>query len=93
MTKLKVIKKDGSIEDYDINQIINACNAAGLTRKTAKKVSLKVNDDLYNIPTSKIRELILNNLRHNHPETAKRIIQYDIRKDKKREEYVENYTF
>lgn len=82
MADLKVIKKDGSIEDFDIEKIIESCKAAGLTDEIAKSVAKKVTDELYHVETSQIREKVLKYLKKKDPELAKRMVQYDINKSK-----------
>jgi transcriptional regulator NrdR family protein len=91
MADLKVVKKDGSIEDFDIKKIIKSCEAAGLSEKTAKKVAEKVTKELYKIESSHIRELVLKYLKKEDPELAKAMIQYDINKKKEQEEMREEF--
>ncbi len=86
MVDLKVIKKDGSIEDFDIQKIIEACIAAGLSKKAAKDVAQKVREELHKVKSSKIREKILKYLRKEDPELAKKMIQFDINKKEKFEQ-------
>ncbi|TFF97493.1 MAG: hypothetical protein EU547_04150 [Promethearchaeota archaeon] len=85
MADLKVIKKDGSIEDFDIEKIIHSLQAAGLTEKLAKEVADKVTDELYKVESSQIREKVLKYLKKEDPELAKQMIQYDINKKEKQE--------
>jgi catalase len=88
-----VIKKSGSIERFNIQKIIEACQSAGLSEEAAKKVAQKVTNELHKVSSSQIREKILKNAKSINPDLAKKIIQYDIRKNKKRDELVQNYTF
>lgn len=91
MGDLKVIKKDGSVEDFEIKKIIKSLEAAGLSEKVAKKVAEKVTNELHKIESSKIRELVLKYLKKEDPELAKKMIQYDINKKKEEEEMREEF--
>lgn len=65
---------------------------AGLPKATAKKVAQQVTDELHRVSSSQIRELVLKYVKKVDPDLAKNIIQYDIRKNKKREEVAQTYT-
>lgn len=65
---------------------------AGLPKATAKKVAQQVTDELHRVSSSQIRELVLKYVKKVDPNLAKNIIQYDIRKNKKREEVAQTYT-
>lgn len=66
---------------------------AGLSNTTAKKIAQQVTDELHKVSSSQIRELVLKYVKKVDPDLAKNIIQYDIRKNKKREEVAQTYTF
>ena len=65
---------------------------AGLSKATAKKIAQKVTGELHRVSSSQIRELVLKYVKKVDPDLAKNIIQYDIRKNKKREEVAQTYT-
>lgn len=80
MRKLKVIKKDESIEPFSMEKLIESIQSMGLSKELAKKVSRKVANELYKVESSQIRELIIKILKKMDPELAKKKIQYDMRK-------------
>ncbi|MBD3211161.1 MAG: hypothetical protein GF311_01030 [Candidatus Lokiarchaeota archaeon] len=82
MVELKVIKKDGSVVDFEKKKIIEACKSAGASKKVAEEVADKVTKELPKIQSSKIRELTLKELEKLDPEASKSWIQYDIREKK-----------
>jgi transcriptional regulator NrdR family protein len=82
MVELKVIKKDGSVVDFEKKKIIEACKSAGASNKVAEEVADKVTKELPKIQSSKIRELTLKELEKLDPEASKSWIQYDIREKK-----------
>jgi transcriptional regulator NrdR family protein len=85
MKSLKVIKKDGSIIDFNIKNVIGACKTAGFSNERAEEVASKVVNEIHKVKSSRIRELILTYVKNINPKYAKQIIQYDIRNQKEQE--------
>lgn len=78
MVDLKVKKKDGSVEDYDPEKIIEACKFAGASEEIAERIAEEVSEELPTIPSSKIRRLILEKLNSVSPEVADSMKKFDI---------------
>lgn len=80
MPKLKVIKKDGRIADFKLSKLEKSIKAAGVEDNRALQIATEIQKQLYQVPTSKIRKLVLEKLKVVHPAAADAMIEYDIRK-------------
>jgi transcriptional regulator NrdR family protein len=78
MVDLKVKKKNGSLEDYDPEKIIEACKSAGADEEVAERIAEEVSKELPKIPSSKIRRLILEKLNSISPEVGNSMKKFDI---------------
>ena len=78
MENFKVLKKDGSIVEFDPKKIYNACISAGASEDIAQIVLNKVIEDLYIISSERLREIALKNLRKLDSNVADNWIKYDI---------------
>ncbi len=78
MTDLKVVKRDGSIVDFDAKKVYDACISAGATKKIAEEVMNSVVEDLHHIKSETIRRRILKRLKKLDKEVADNLIKYDI---------------
>lgn len=78
MKKFKVRKKDGSLVDFEPKKIHDACISAGASEDLAIKVLDSVMKDIYIIDSTRIREIILKNLREFDNDIADNWIKYDI---------------
>lgn len=71
MKKVRVVKADGSTEDFDKEKIVRACVAAGapedVAREIANEVESKARDGM---STAEIRRMVLVRLREKCPEAA-----------------------
>jgi transcriptional regulator NrdR family protein len=92
MVNLKVVKKDGKVEDFDKKRIYEACKAAGASDEVAEEVTEKVIKEIHKVASSTIRELQLKYLEKLDPEASKKMIQFDIRKKKEVSEEAVNYN-
>jgi len=92
MVDLKVVKKNGKVEKFNKERIVEACKAAGASEEVAKEVADKVAKEVYKISSSTIRELQLKYLEKLDPEASKNMIQYDIRKKKELSEESINFN-
>jgi catalase len=71
---------------------VKSCQLAGVPKEIGEKIAQQVADDLHKVSSSQIRELVLKHVKKVDQDLANEIIQYDIRKNKKREDFVHNYT-
>jgi transcriptional regulator NrdR family protein len=78
MYKLKIIKKDGSIEEFDPKKIFYSCLSAGASEEVAKKVVDWIITDLHHVESKMIRRKVLEKLRDLDKEVANNWIKYDI---------------
>ena len=78
MNKIKVIKKDGSLVEFDPKKIYNACISAGASEEIADKVTKLVVEDLHKVKSKDVREKALNRLKELDKDAADNWIKYDI---------------
>ncbi|TXT59879.1 MAG: hypothetical protein BAJALOKI2v1_160051 [Promethearchaeota archaeon] len=78
MADLKVKKKDGTVEEFNPQKIIEACLAAGASEEVAERIAEEVSEELPKIPSSKIRRLVLEKLGTLQPEVADSMKKFDI---------------
>jgi len=78
MNDIKVVKKDGSIVDFNPKKIFNACKSAGATKEIAEKVTDLVVEDLHKIKSKTIREKTLTILKELDKDAADNWIKFDI---------------
>ena len=78
MTKIKIIKRDGRIEDFNPKKIYNACISAGASEEITKKVVDSVIKDLHQFKTEMIRKKVLDKLKEFDKDVAYNWIKYDI---------------
>ena len=74
----RVIKKDGSKEDFIREKIVVSALKTGASIDVARTIADKIKKETNKeIPTSKIRESVLHELHKHNPEWSKRWISYD----------------
>lgn len=78
---IKVIKKDGSIENFQREKIVRACEGCGASREDADMIASEVEEEAYDgIKTSEIRNKILKKLKVIDPNLVKMWIEYEKEK-------------
>lgn len=85
--KIEVIKKDGSIEDFEKSKIERVTAAAGLSNKQAKKLAGDIEkwaatSGENQIPTLQIRNRVLSELGKLNQFAANAFVWYEKTKDK-----------
>jgi len=78
MNDIKLVKKDGSVVDFDPKKIFDACKSAGASKEIAEKVTNLVIEDLHKFKTKTIREKTLKRLKELDNDAADNWIKYDI---------------
>ena len=80
---VKVVKKDGSTEDFQGEKIVRACEGCGTTREDADMIASEIEKEVYDgIKTSEIRDKILEKLRAIDPDLEIAWIEYEREKVK-----------
>ncbi|OYT28877.1 MAG: ATP-binding protein [Thermofilum sp. ex4484_82] len=75
---VKIIKVDGSSEEFDKNKIIQSCIKAGATEKAAREIADEVEKKVKEgTRTTQIRRMVLKRLRAKNPEWADNWEFYD----------------
>lgn len=78
--KKKVIKMDGSVQDFDKEKIVQSIIKAGASEKVARKIADKIEKkiaDREEITTREIREMVLKELEKSDPTARDSWIFYD----------------
>jgi transcriptional regulator NrdR family protein len=78
MNDIKVVKKDGSVVDFDPKKIINACKSSTTKLVTFSAISFVAPADLHKIKSKTIREKTLTILKQLDKNAADNWIKYDI---------------
>jgi transcriptional regulator NrdR family protein len=78
MAKFTIIKKDGSEDEFDKKKIYKSCRKAGASEDIAKKISNEIEKELTKIPSTKIRQMVLNKLKKMDQNAADKMVKYDI---------------
>jgi hypothetical protein len=67
--KIRVVKMDGSFEDFDKEKIVKACINAGATEKDAREIAEEVSKKIGDgVTTREIRSMVLDMLEEKNPE-------------------------
>ncbi|RLE71800.1 MAG: ATP-binding protein, partial [Thermoprotei archaeon] len=75
---VKIIKVDGSSEEFDKNKIIQSCIKAGATEEAAREIADEVEKKVKEgTRTTQIRRMVLKRLRAKNPEWADNWEFYD----------------
>jgi transcriptional regulator NrdR family protein len=82
MTDIEVIKKDGTVVEFDKKKIFDACKSAGATDEIAEKVTNLVVNDLHKIQSKTIREKTLKRLKELDKQVAENWLKFDIENTK-----------
>jgi len=65
----KVLKKNGSREDFQREKIVKACIGCGAPEDVAKRIAGEIETKAYEgMPTTKIREMVLSKLTAVNPQ-------------------------
>lgn len=76
---MKVKKRDGRLEDFDKNKIIEGCKKSGASEEEANDIVESLNNEIYDgISTEEIRLLVLRELHKRNERAA-----YEFRDYKK----------
>jgi len=78
--KIKVVKMDGSVEDFDKEKLVSSMIKAGTPEKVARKIADKIEKkiaDREEVTTRELRELALAELEKKNPEWRDNWIFYD----------------
>ncbi|MFQ6075227.1 MAG: ATP cone domain-containing protein [Candidatus Bathyarchaeia archaeon] len=74
----KVVKRDGSLEEFITEKISVSCLKAGAPTDVARRIAMEVEKKAYEkMTTAEIRETVLEMLRRENPEWAENWIVYD----------------
>lgn len=75
---MNVLKRDGRLEPFQQQKIINSCILAELQKELAKQIAEEVSKKIYiNMPTKKIRALVIKQLKKYDKTAAKRYESYE----------------
>jgi transcriptional regulator NrdR family protein len=78
MVNLRVIKNNGTIEDFNTKKIEEICIKAGLLPSSAEIIANEIEHRLIHIKSSKIRNLLYKTLKKVDKKAAKRYRKYYI---------------
>ncbi len=81
MKEMRVIKKNGTKEAFDAEKIKNISKRAGTFHLKANLLGDKVEKQLYEITSSKLRDIIYKALKEIDKEAARRYRKYYIEND------------
>ena len=80
----KVLKKNGSSEDFQREKIVKACMGCGAQEDVAKKIAGEIETQTYEgMPTTKIREMVLSKLSAVNPQFKENWIKHEATKTAK----------
>jgi len=80
----KVLKKNGSMEDFQREKIVKACMGCGATEDVAKRIAGEIETQAYEgMPTTKIREMVLSKLSAVNPQFKENWIKTESTKKAK----------
>lgn len=81
---VKVVKKDGSREDFKRKKIEKACKGSGASSKDAKRIAEEIEREAYDgIRTSEIRNMVLERLRRVDSRLASSWMEFESKKKKR----------
>lgn len=86
MNDIKVVKKDGSVVEFNREKIYDACVSAGASKEIAEKVTNSVVEDIHQIKSKTIREKTLKRLKELDKDAADNWIKFDIEHTKYKED-------
>jgi len=77
LAKISVVKRDGRLEDFQSDKIVNGCVRAGAPKETAEKIAGEIQQRAYDrIPTSELGRMVMDKLRAANPAAAKAFEKY-----------------
>ncbi|RLE73501.1 MAG: ATP-binding protein [Thermoprotei archaeon] len=75
---VKIVKVDGSVEEFDKEKIVKSCVNAGAPEEVAREIADKVEKQVKDgTKTTQIRRMVLKSLREKNPEWAENWEFYD----------------
>ena len=75
---VKIVKVDGSVEEFDKEKIVKSCINAGAPEEVAREIADKVEKQVKDgMKTTQIRRMVLKSLREKNPEWAENWEFYD----------------